>query len=626
MKSAFPFKPSSLKNFSAVFLTLLISQAHSDELYSNFFGFGDSLSDIGNLKMSYKGMEIPLIFTDKTVTYQNVASTLRLKLLPSMSGGNDFAVAGNTSKEILSSITSDSPYTPEDPKPWIQAQKQNTFFMRYRGQADRKAIYMMMGGGNDVKDVVNKTRTPLHVSQELIKSVNALHDYGARYILILNVPDVGETPGGEVFLNDSRAQLTLASNQINDALLAEIHKSEANILLFDLNGLLREVSRNPASFGFVDLIPQNVPRTCMINRAPGVPCEAPAGEPPRVITGDAKKSVFWDGFHGTSIMNKIASDYVLQAIRGASEIASLPRIADSHSNTFDSSIFNELAQHRWKSSESGSLSFFGGGAGVENQIYSAADRKTNDNKGYVLQAGLHYQLSDGFKLGAAVQGAETRYEPGQSNYKTDSMGGSIFASYQREKFFSNAAVNYLDLDYKNKRGFYLGAQKRKESSSTSGKLYGLTVEAGYALYDNGRIKAGPIVTASYHKSSVDGFSESGDNLTAMVFGDQDLDFKNAAAGIFLDAINEKTRLGLQVDYNKDLNNDDLRTIDLRQKTIQRMAYLPADISNNDAWRMKLRVGHTLSPDVEIYGSYQFTRADDYHTDYQAIQLGLSWSL
>ena len=290
---------------------------------------------------------------------------------------------------------------------------------------------------------------------------------------------------------------------------------------------------------------------------------------------------------------------------GATEVGSLPRIADSHSTTLDSSITNELAQHRWKDVETGTLSFFGGGAGVENQIYDSVDKKTNDNKGYVIQAGLHYQLMEGLKLGAAVQGAETRYEPEQSSYKTDSVGGSMFASYQREHFFSNLSVNYLDLDYRNRRGFYLGAQKRRESSSTSGNLYGVTLDAGYALYDIGRLKAGPVVSGSYHKSSVDGFTESGDNLTAMVFGNQDLDFKNVAAGVFLDAIYDNTRLGIQIDYNKDLENDDLRTINLRQKTFPRMACLPADISNNDAWRMKLRVGHTLAPAVEIYGSYQF---------------------
>ncbi|KEQ18240.1 hypothetical protein GZ78_11975 [Endozoicomonas numazuensis] len=604
----------------------MISQAHSDELFSQIFGFGDSLSDIGNLKAPVMGMEVPLIFTDKTVTFQNVSSTLKLNLRPSVDGGNDYAVAGNTSKEILLSVTSDTPYTPNANQAFIQAQKQNTFFMKYQGQADRKALYLLMGGGNDVKDIVNKSRTPLHAAQNLIESANALHNFGARYIIITNVPDVGETPGGENLLKDSRAQLNLASNQINSALLNNLHKSQANMLFLNLNGLVKEVSQNPASFGFVDLPPQNVPITCMVNKDPGVPCVAPSNGSARIITGDAQKSVYWDGFHGTSVMNRIASDYILQAIRGATEIGSLPRIADSHSTTLDNSIFNEMAQHRWQELEPGTLSFFGGGAGVENQIYDAVDNKTNDSKGYFIHAGLHYQLTEGLKLGAALQGAETRHEPEQSNYKTDSVGGSLFVSYQRERFFSNAAVNYLDLDYKNKRGFHLGAHTRKESSSTSGKLYGLTLDAGYALYDNGQLKAGPIVSASYHKSSTDGFTESGDNQTAMVFGDQELDFKNAAAGVFLDAINDKTRLGIQIDYNKDLNNDDLRTINLQQKGISRMAYLPADISNNDALRMKVRLGHNLTPEVEVYGSYQVSKADDYQTDYQALQLGISWSL
>ncbi|WP_257281558.1 autotransporter domain-containing protein [Endozoicomonas sp. ISHI1] len=628
---AVPFlKPSYRKVLSAAALSLTLSPVNANELYSQFFSFGDSISDTGNLKIPFSGRLFPLTFSDKTLYNQNIAGTMRLDLSPSVTGGNNFAVSGNSSEEILLSITSDSPYTPLNPEQFFQAQKQNTFFMRNQGQADKKAMYMVLGGSNDVVFVVHQLRTPREVAQNMVGSVNALQSYGARYIVLLNVPNLGETPGGERELSGTRDQLSMASKAIDDAVLTELQKSSANIFYMNLSGLVTEVSDNAAAFGFIDLSSENTDITCMVKGEPiGVPCRAPdqgGDQRERITTGVAQKSIFWDGLHPSSVMHKIGSDYILSAIRGATEVGGLPRIADSHSATLDNNIFNELAQHRWKDAESGTLSFFGGGAGVENQIYDAVGRKANNNKGYVIHAGLHYQLTEALRLGIAIQGAETRYTPEQSNYKTDSFGGSLFASYQGERLFSNAAVNYFDLDYKNKRGFRLGALTRKESSSTTGKLYGLTLDTGYALYDNGNIKAGPVVSASYHKSSVDGFTESGNNLSSMVFGDQELDFKNAAAGVFLDAINDRTRLGIQVDYNKDLNDDDLRTIDLRQKIARRTAYLPADITSNDAWRMKVRVGHSLTADMEIYGSYQFSKADDYQTDYQALQLGISWSI
>ncbi|WP_252178163.1 autotransporter domain-containing protein [Endozoicomonas sp. 4G] len=610
----------------------MLSPVQANELYSQFYSFGDSISDTGNLKIDYHGRKVPLKFSDKTLYNQNVAGTMGFNLRPSMDGGNNFAVSGNSSEEILLSVTSDKPYTPLNLE-IFKSQKQNTFFMRNHGQADKKAMYMILGGSNDVEFERLGLRTPLQVARNLIASVNALHSYGARYIFMLNVPNLGETPGGEKLLADKRSAIRTYSKDIDSSVLKELKNSNANVFYMNLYGLLKEVSDNPAAYGLVNLPPENVDITCMVKGENSVPCIKPdssvkgGDERKRVITGVANQSVFWDGLHPSSYMHKIGSDYILSAVRGATEVGGLPRIADSHSTTLDGSIFNELAQYRWRDVAPGTLSFFGGGgAGVENQIYDAVDKKADDNKGYAIHAGLHYQLTESLKLGVAIQGAETRYKPEQSDFKTTSVGGSLFASYQGERFFSNAAVNYLDLDYKNKRGFRLAALTRKESSSTSGKLYGLTLDAGYALYDNGQLKAGPVVSASYHKSSVDGFAESGDSLSALVFGDQELDFKNAAAGVFLDAINDKTRLGLQLDYNKDLNSDDVRTVNLRQKKFSRMAYLPADISNNDAWRMKVRVGHSLTPDVEIYGSYQFSKAIDYPIDYQALQVGISWSM
>ncbi|KEQ18239.1 autotransporter domain-containing protein [Endozoicomonas numazuensis] len=83
------------------------------------------------------------------------------------------------------------------------------------------------------------------------------------------------------------------------------------------------------------------------------------------------------------------------------------------------------------------------------------------------------------------------------NIKAQSSGGSAFANITRERFFSDLTVNYLNLDHHNKRGFNLSSQQRRESSSTSGKLYGAVLDAGHALYDDGLIKADPIVTGSY---------------------------------------------------------------------------------------------------------------------------------
>ncbi len=104
---AVPFlKPSYRKVLSAAALSLTLSPVNANELYSQFFSFGDSISDTGNLKIPFSGRLFPLTFSDKTLYNQNIAGTMRLDLSPSVTGGNNFAVSGNSSEEILLSITS----------------------------------------------------------------------------------------------------------------------------------------------------------------------------------------------------------------------------------------------------------------------------------------------------------------------------------------------------------------------------------------------------------------------------------------------------------------------------------------------------------------------------------------
>ncbi|WP_062263360.1 autotransporter domain-containing protein [Endozoicomonas arenosclerae] len=612
MNNVLPFNASGLKVLTfAVASTMATTTLASNPLYKSAYSFGDSLSDTGNLG---------LVFSDKTVAVQNVAAALVYPMEPSMKGGNNFAVGGNTGKEIHASVTSPEPYEPDSPN----KTPQSTYFMRYGATANKNALYMIIGGGNDAKYVASEDRTPLQVARNIVGSANALGSFGAKYIILLNVPDVGDTPGGPSYLDHPANQLTKASIAMNINIKAQVEASNENILLLNLNRLFQEVQRDPASYGFKDLPPERVNKTCMSKGRLTVPCGGDGEE--RFYQDDPDKSVFWDGLHPTSTMHKITSDYILQTIRGATEIGSLPRLGFSHNHLLDDSVLSELNQYRWETIEPGTLNFFGSAGGMENQIYNPVDNKNSENRGYVVQAGMHYQLTEMLKLGAAIQTAETKYEPGSSSYKTESLGGSAFANYTRERFFSDLTISYLDLDYHNKRGFNLGAQQRRESSSTSGKLYGFVLDAGYALYDDGFLRAGPIVTGSYHKSTTDGFAESGNSSTAMAFGEQDLDFKSVAGGVFLDVRNAQNRFGLQLDYNKDLDNDDVRDIDLRQKAMSRMAYLPADVTKQDAWRMKFRLGHNLTPDVLLYGSYQFTKADEHQTDYQMIQLGISWSL
>ena len=280
MKDVLPFNASGLKVIALAIAGVMSSTAiAANPLYKAAYSFGDSLSDTGNLG---------LVFSDKTVAVENVAAALGYPMIPSMKGGNNFAVGGTTGKEIYASVTSPTPYMPDGP-----GEAQNTYFMRYGGSANKNALYMLIGGGNDAKYIVSGARSLSEVATNLVNSAKSLSGYGARYIIMLNVPDVGDTPGGPNYLEGTAPQLTAASIAMNTNIKTQIESASDNILLLNLNRLFQEVQKAPATYGFKDLPSDQVNKTCMTKGLIFVPCGG-KGEN-RTITDNPETSIFWDG-------------------------------------------------------------------------------------------------------------------------------------------------------------------------------------------------------------------------------------------------------------------------------------------------------------------------------------------
>ncbi|MCJ8283380.1 MAG: SGNH/GDSL hydrolase family protein [Rivularia sp. ALOHA_DT_140] len=133
-------------------------------------------------------------------------------------------------------------------------------------QASKDALYVILGGANDyLCDNLFDPREPVAVVEYVIRS---LYDAGARYFLVPNVPDLGNTPLARSFSAEETALLTDVSKRHNDLLETALRKLQRDlpdikIKFADFRALGVDITKNPSAFGLT-----NVTDSYLIGEAP----------------------------------------------------------------------------------------------------------------------------------------------------------------------------------------------------------------------------------------------------------------------------------------------------------------------------------------------------------------------
>jgi phospholipase/lecithinase/hemolysin len=152
--------------------------------------------------------------------------------------------------------------------------------------ADQTALYIVWAGANDylgggVTDVNQ-------VVGNLSTAVTNLANANARYFLVPNLPNLGDTPGGAA--SGDPMGLNTLTGAHNAALSAEMANLETtlgvDITILDVNTLFADILANPGMFGFTD-----VTTPCFVT--PNPPCATP------------DSSLFWDAIHPTAAAHQI---------------------------------------------------------------------------------------------------------------------------------------------------------------------------------------------------------------------------------------------------------------------------------------------------------------------------------
>jgi thermolabile hemolysin len=250
--------------------------------FSQIVVYGDSLSDVGNA--AAKGATPPSSsqgrFSNGKLWIEYLADRLGIGI----DRRQNFAEGGATTGTTNVGQT----YIPK-----LQGIAQQ---VKNNPISDPNALYVIWGGANDyLRSTPENPPVPSVTIGNLSRDIGTLIDRGAKNILVVNLPNLGELPNTRN--RPTAAQLTTLTQAHNAGLAASVRdlgklNPQIKLSLVDVNTAFSQAIVNPRSYGF-----DNVTEGCF-----SVGCTTP------------NTYLFWDGIHPTTAAHKLIGDLAFQAV------------------------------------------------------------------------------------------------------------------------------------------------------------------------------------------------------------------------------------------------------------------------------------------------------------------------
>ena len=504
----------------AIVAGLLASQAASATQFSQVVVFGDSLSDAGNISLANAPqIQPPLRFTTnpgKTAA-ELVAEGVGHPISPSLAGGTDFAFGG-------AGVVNNSTAGPIPTLP----QQLGMYLTATGGQADPNALYQVWGGANDSfylpatsTDTSVLAAGTVNAAQTELGMIGQLQAAGGRYVVVYNLPDIGKTPSAAAEGAAAAAGATQLSVVYNGALssgLSQLSSQGLNIVPVNTYGLINEVIANPSAYGF-----SNVTDAACGLTSTSVQCGPQGSGLPYTYPAGADQSyLFADGVHPSTAADRLLSQVVLAELAAPGQISLLAEAPLASTAAQYRAIRNEMLAD---GQGSGTRMFAAIDYGHQRLDATDASPKTSSNN-VNLTIGADARTSEhttvGVSLGVGQNKADFRGNTG--GYKMQDISGQLFATYTNGGGYAGAFASFGQSNFKDiERRIQLGPTLRIESGKADGSHLGGGVEGGWWFNVGQALKTGPFAHVEWQTIKVDGYTEGGNDSTAMYFGRQQRD-------------------------------------------------------------------------------------------------------
>lgn len=281
------FKLRKLLAVATAAVVMACAASNAAAAYTSITVFGDSLLDGGNDFLITGGNYPPppyaQRFTNGPTAAEVLAGNLGLALTPSQAGGSNYAYGGaeTGTGNYLTLATG----LPVFAGTGVLAQVQS--FIPPAGFGGPQSLVVLWGGPNDLFTALALGQDPANVilpaMTNIAQSVGLLYGYGARTILMPNMPNIGATPFGLTSGNSAGLTgFTLAFNAYLSQTIGQLDSLflDLNIIEFDTFAMLSSIQANPGAFGFTNATD---------------PCFNGAS-----VCTDPDQYLFWDGVHPTA--------------------------------------------------------------------------------------------------------------------------------------------------------------------------------------------------------------------------------------------------------------------------------------------------------------------------------------
>ncbi|AZE19867.1 Phospholipase/lecithinase/hemolysin [Pseudomonas chlororaphis subsp. aureofaciens] len=605
--------------------------------YSSFIVFGDSLSDAGQFADPGGPAGATQRFTNRTGPIyldgsgelrsanstqllgaklgfsddQLAASTSATRASEGLPDGNNWAVGGYRTDQILDSITTTST---------AGSRSRPGYLVTNNLRADPNALYYLSGGGNDfLQGRVTSLDQANAAVGRLVDSVQTLQQAGARYIMVWLLPDIGLTPA----INGSPLQgfTSQLSAQFNTELVRQLQTVDAEVIPLNIPVLLKESFANPAQFGLAT--DQNLTATCFSGNG----CTENARYGIHSATPDPSKLIYNDSVHPTEAGQRLIADYAYSLLAAPWEITLLPEMAQGTLRAHQDELRNQW-QADWENWQGvGQWRAIVAAGGQHQDFDSQRSGASADGNGFNLNIGGSYRLNEAWRVGVLAGAYRQKLEAGSndSDYKLNTYLGTAFVQYQQNRWWADAAATAGHLDYDNlKRKFDLGANERGEKGDTSGDILAFSARLGYDIAQQASSPwhLSPFISADYARAKVDGYSEDGNDSTALTFDDQKRTSRRLGIGLQGKyQITQQTQVFGEIAHEKEYE-DDTQKLTMALNSLPDNNYtLEGYTPQTNLNRLNLGVSHKLTQDLALRASYNVRKDDDFTQ--QGINVGVS---
>lgn len=310
-------KPHLVKPLALAIGLLTIGNAYAQN-FSQVVIFGDSLSDMGRFRV------LNPLFGNQNSFTTNPDPTWAGVLANSYGHKADAHTAANpmgTNYAVGNSRVNEKQISNSPP---VSTQTKD-YFARH-ANADPNALYAVWIGANDLLAANGKppaeaaniitTAATIQASQ-----VNLLHNKGANYILVPNIPNVGLTQRFTVDDPKHAPDATKAAQLYNTTLYRELNKTSANVIPANTFSLLKETIDNHQAFGFkVANGDYGCKKHWLSASLTSINCSKAEWKTPTAN----EDYIFADGIHPSGRTHRILAQYYRSLIEAPAQMAQLP--------------------------------------------------------------------------------------------------------------------------------------------------------------------------------------------------------------------------------------------------------------------------------------------------------------